>query len=161
MSEDNLFRRLLLIFSICVLSIVANPLTKTVDNSQSDITNYEEKLSCIMDDLNRRDSIGIVDKIVSLEKISDPKEKENITNSDKETDPLIRRIDEFFKSRRLQITLPTDGSSADYFGRALGEKNFKFELKNLIHGGSERKQLGIIFNKFIKKLVKRIIKPVN
>lgn len=98
--------------------------------NDSDLSEFESKLASIMDRLNDKESIGIYGDVISLERT---KEGER---SDSE-DPLVRRIDEFLTSRKLRIRFPNDESSADFFGRALGQKNVEFELRGLVHGASE------------------------
>ncbi|XP_014221824.1 uncharacterized protein LOC106649069 [Trichogramma pretiosum] len=129
-------RLCLVIFCCLVASALA------IEESSSN----EAKLTSFMDDLNRRDSIEIVPSIVSLDKITEVNEtsEKNI-----EEDPLMRRIDAFFDSRRLSIRFPSDGSSSDLFGRALGRKSYSFEMRGLISGASEP-----------RTKLKRIIVPI-
>lgn len=103
---------------------------------ESEADKYEANLLSIMDSLNQKDSIGIYGSIVSLEKTDLEAKSED---RQLEMDPLMKRIDEFLKSHRLTIRFPNDESSADYFGRALGQKNYNFELRGLIQGASEGK----------------------
>ncbi|XP_058793716.1 uncharacterized protein LOC131665674 [Phymastichus coffea] len=115
------------VLACCYLTL-ANPRPETKTD------NYKANILSVMDSLNRKDSIDIFGNIVRLEKT----EAEEASEARQvETDPLLKRIDEFLRTRRLQIKFPDDGSSADYFGRALGEKNYNFELRELIHGASE------------------------
>lgn len=89
-----------------------------------------------MEELNEQDRISIFGDMVTLEKVK-VEENNQEENSNVERDPLIAKIDEFFRSRKLRIQLPNDGSSVDLFGRALGQKNFDVQLSGLTSGASE------------------------
>lgn len=89
-----------------------------------------------MDQLNRQESISIYGNMISLEKIA-VDEEEKVKEENERQDPLVRRIDEFLRDRKIQIRFPNDGSSADFLGRALGEKNMEFQLRDLTHGTFE------------------------
>ncbi|OAD62714.1 hypothetical protein WN48_06913 [Eufriesea mexicana] len=99
-----------------------------------DARSVEIKLTKTMDELNRRDTIKIFGDMVTLEKVDVVEEEESGRAS---VDPLVSKIEQFFRSRRIQVHLPNDGSSADMFGRALGEKDMGFELRALTTGASE------------------------
>ena len=113
--------------------VMASP-TKIQDQANS-LEQMESKLTEEMDQLNQQESIGIYGNMICLEKVS--VEEEDLAEVNAEKDPLVRRIDEFLRSRKIQIKIPNDGSPADFFGRALGEKNIEFELRGLTHGASE------------------------
>lgn len=110
---------------------------------ESDLRCAEDKLTRVMDKLNDEDVIRIYGDMVTLEKI--PVEAVEVQT---ETDPLLSRVDRFLRGHKVRISFPNDGSSADFFGRALGEKNVDFELKSLTQGASEGKS---------PKLVKRSV----
>ncbi|CAK9807958.1 hypothetical protein ANTQUA_LOCUS5402 [Anthophora quadrimaculata] len=99
-----------------------------------DARSVEIKLSKTMDELNQRDSINIYGNMVTLEKVYVEEDKETGRGSE---DPLVSKIEQFFKTRRLQIHLPNDGSSADMLGRALGQKDMGVGLRALTTGASE------------------------
>lgn len=107
----------------------------TASPTSSELERFEAKLASVMDGLNQKDSIGIYGNMISLEKMAVEEDRDDGREAD--VDPLMKRIDEFLRIRRLQIRFPSDGSSADYFSRALGEKSVDFELRGLIHGASE------------------------
>ncbi|XP_014212831.1 uncharacterized protein LOC106642533 [Copidosoma floridanum] len=113
---------------------------------ESNAEKFEGKLVSLVDELNQKETIGLYGNVVTLERSAVPRGGE-VDQS--EVDPLVRRIDEFLRSRRLQIRFPSDGSSADYFGRALGQKDVNFELRGLVHGASEA-----------RTKIKRILLPV-
>ncbi|XP_078033054.1 DUF1676 domain-containing protein Osi15 [Augochlora pura] len=94
----------------------------------------ETKLTRAMDDLNRMDTIKIFGDMVSLEKVDMDEDPELARTSE---DPLVGRIEKFLRTRKIQIRFPNDGSSADMFGRALGQREVGMELKGLTTGASE------------------------
>lgn len=94
----------------------------------------ETKMTRAMDELNRKDSIGIYGDMVTLEKVDVDEDTEIGRVSE---DPLVSRIEKFLRTRRLQVHLPNDGSAADVFGRALGQKDVGVELRGLTTGASE------------------------
>ena len=119
--------RVIIVLVCCALAVVS---------AEGDsVERFEARLASAMDKLNGEDTIGIYGDMLSLEKVA--VEEADAANEATETDPLVRRIDNFLKSRRLRLRLPNDGSSADYFGRALGEKDVGVELRGLVHGASE------------------------
>lgn len=116
-----------------VTMVMANP-TK-IQDQPNNLEQMESKLTEEMDHLNQQESIGIYGNIICLEKVV--VKDEDLAEVHAEKDPLVRRIDEFLRSKKIQIKLPNDGSPADFFGRALGKSNIEFELRGLTHGASE------------------------
>nr|XP_012228125.1 PREDICTED: uncharacterized protein LOC105675504 [Linepithema humile] len=105
------------------------------DSNQEDgnsLEYLEGRLTRAMDELNRKDTIGIYGDIVTLEKIAEDGEP-----SEKSADPLVSRIEKFLQTRRIEINFPNDASTAGLFGRALGQHNIDIELRSLTHGASE------------------------
>lgn len=94
----------------------------------------ESRLTKAMDDLNRRDTLQIYGDMITLEKMDVEEDAEIGRTSE---DPLVSRIEKFLRTRRIQVHLPSDGSSADLFGRALGQKDMGVELRGLTQGASE------------------------
>jgi len=107
------------------------------DSNQEDgnsLEHLEGRLTKTMDELNSKDTIGIYDGTVTLEKIAEDEEP-----SEKSVDPLVSRIEKFLRTRKMQINFPNDASTAGLFGRALGQHNIDIELRSLTHGASEGK----------------------
>lgn len=130
----------ILVISLCLGTMVMSNPVKVSNLKNLEI--METKLTEEMDQLNKQESISIYGNMISLEKISvDEKEEEEeeVKEENETRDPLVRRIDEFLKSRKIQISFPNDGSSVDFLGRALGEKNIEFQLRELTHGTFEGK----------------------
>lgn len=126
----------IIVFCCClVVPGLANPMMAR--EAESEVDRFEARLASIMDSLNQKDTIGLYGNMVTLERVA--VEEQRSTTEETEDDPLMRRIDDFLRSHKLQISFPSDGSSADLFGRALGEKNVGFELRGLIQGASEGK----------------------
>ena len=127
------------LLSVCCLAELVTASPKKVYGDDG-IELMETKLTKAMDHLNKMGPIAIYGDMFTLEKIQieDPDKNLNM-----EEDPLISRVDEFLKSRKIKIKLPSDGSTADLFGRALGEKNIEFELRGLTTGASEGEKLKI------------------
>ncbi|XP_076241722.1 DUF1676 domain-containing protein Osi15 [Calliopsis andreniformis] len=94
----------------------------------------ESRLTRAMDDLNRKDTLQIYGDMITLEKVN---VEENAEVGRSSEDPLVSRIEKFLRTRRIQVHLPSDGSSADLFGRALGQKDVGVELRGLATGASE------------------------
>ncbi|CAL7938075.1 unnamed protein product [Xylocopa violacea] len=115
---------LLAIFALQSIAYVAS----------EDDGSVETRLTRAMDDLNRRGTIKIYGDMITLEKVHVEEEDESGRASE---DPLVNKIEQFFKTRRIQLHLPNDGSSADMFGRALGQKEIGVELRALTTGASE------------------------
>jgi len=108
------------------------------DSNQEDgnsLEYLEGRLTRAMDELNRKDIIGIYGDMVTLEKIAEDGEL-----SEKSVDPLVSRIEKFLHTRKIQINFPNDASTAGLFGRALGQHNINIELRSLTHGASEGKR---------------------
>ncbi|XP_076759075.1 DUF1676 domain-containing protein Osi15 [Xylocopa sonorina] len=95
----------------------------------------ETRLTRAMDDLNRRGTIKIYGDMITLEKVHVQEEEDESARAS--GDPLVNKIEQFFRTRRIQLHLPNDGSSADMFGRALGQKEMGVELRALTTGASE------------------------
>lgn len=100
----------------------------------NNLEHLEEKFTRAMDEFNRKDTIDIYGGMVILRKIP---EDGNLTQES--ADPLVSRIEKFLRTRKIQINLPNDFSTAGVFGRALGQKNIDIELKSLTNGASEGK----------------------
>ncbi|KYM94424.1 PREDICTED: uncharacterized protein LOC108781349 [Cyphomyrmex costatus] len=92
----------------------------------------EGKLMRAMDEINRKDIIDVYDDIITLEKITEDGEP-----SEESADPLVSRIEKFLRTRKIQINLPNDASTAGLFARALGQRNIDIELRSLARGTSE------------------------
>lgn len=103
---------------------------------ENDLRCAEDKLTHVMDKINEKDVIQIYGDMITLEKVSVESAEVSPTE---ETDPLLSRVDRFLRSHKIQFSFPSDGSSADLFGRALGQKNVQFELKSLAQDASEGK----------------------
>ncbi|XP_063988484.1 uncharacterized protein LOC135168345 [Diachasmimorpha longicaudata] len=86
-----------------------------------------------MEELKKTHSLRIYGDIVTLEKLEDSEEPRVMPGED----PLVVSIDQFLKSRKIRINLPSDGSPADFLGRALGHKEIDIELRGLTRGASE------------------------
>ncbi|KAK0089232.1 hypothetical protein PV325_008361 [Microctonus aethiopoides] len=123
-------KTVLLILSIATFAH-GNPLV----NDDEGIHNIEITMVRKMDELKKLPSIKIYEDIVTIEKLDDDKIIE--TSDEHLEDPLIERINNFLNTRKIQIRLPNDGSTADLFGRALGKKNIDIQLNSLTHGASE------------------------
>mgnify|MGYP004574966423 CR=1 FL=1 len=99
-----------------------------------DAKSAEIRLTETMDELNKRDTIKIYGDMITLEKVEFAEDAGRASQ-----DPLVSKIEEFLRSRRIHVRLPNDGSSADMFGRALGQKDVAIELRSLTTGASEGK----------------------
>lgn len=109
------------------------------DSSQEDgnsLERLEIKLTRAMDEINQKDIIDIYGDIVTLEKIAEDEE-----STEESVDPLVSRIEKFLRTRKIQINLPNDASTAGLFARALGQKNIDIDLRSLARGTSEGKQM--------------------
>ena len=102
-----------------------------------DARSAEIRLTETMDELNRRDTIKIYGDMITLEKVEFAEDEETAGRASQ--DPLVSKIEEFLRSRRIHVRLPSDGSSVDMFGRALGQKDVAIELRSLTTGASEGK----------------------
>ncbi|XP_017891461.1 uncharacterized protein LOC108631807 [Ceratina calcarata] len=99
-----------------------------------DARSAEIDLTKTMDDLNRKDTIQIYGDMITLEKMHVEQEYDVGRSSE---DPLVNKIEQFLRSRRIHVHLPSDGSSVDMLGRALGRKDVDVELRALTTGASE------------------------
>ena len=99
------------------------------------LEHLEEKLMKAMDEINRKDTIDVYGDVITLEKVAEDGEL-----SEESTDPLVSRIEKFLRSRKVQINLPNDASTAGLFARALGQRNIDIELRSLARGTSEGKR---------------------
>ncbi|XP_012145801.1 DUF1676 domain-containing protein Osi15 [Megachile rotundata] len=115
-------KKLLIVLALTLSYVVA----------EDSLDQMENKLGRAMDNLNRMDNIKIYGDMITLEKVH--VEEEAARSSQ---DPLVGKIEQFFRTRRIQLHLPSDGSSADMFGRALGQKDVGVELRGLTTGASE------------------------
>lgn len=120
---------IVLISQLVMLAIAS---TKPQDRNSLEL--LDEKLTMVMDELNQKNTISIYGDMVSLVKVT-----EDPRSSESSVDPLVSKIEEFLRTRQIQINLPTDGSTTDFLGRALGQKNIHIELKSLTQGKSEGK----------------------
>lgn len=123
-------RAIIILATFLVTLATANP-------SQEDgnsLEHLEDKLTRAMDKLNEKGTIDIYDDMVTLRKVV-----ENGEPSEESADPLVSRIEKFLRTRKIQINLPDDTSTAGLFGRALGERNIDIELQSLARGASEGK----------------------
>ena len=122
-----------LVMSLCLSTMVVSNPTKVQDSKNLDV--MESKLTEAMDELNNKESIEIYGNMISLKKVSVDEEKYKEVKADQ--DPLMSKIDAFLRCRKLQLRFPDDGSPADLFGRALGEKKIDIQLRGLTRGASE------------------------
>nr|XP_031847364.1 uncharacterized protein LOC116433428 [Nomia melanderi] len=118
--------KLLIVLALAALAVA--------EDGSSAMEQMEVKLTRAMDDLNRMDTIKIIGDMVTMEKMDFEEDAQTAKTSE---DPLVSRVEKFLRTRRIQIHLPSDGSSADMFGRALGQKEFGVELRGLTEGASE------------------------
>ncbi|XP_053976568.1 uncharacterized protein LOC128875207 [Hylaeus volcanicus] len=116
-----------------LLIVLALQMAAFVAAEDVDTAVTETKLTRAMDELNRKESIGIYGDMVTLEKVDVDEDAETRASED----PLVSRIEKFLRTRKVQIHFPTDGSTADVFGRALGQKDVGVELRALTTGASE------------------------
>ncbi|KAK2579916.1 hypothetical protein KPH14_007596 [Odynerus spinipes] len=112
---------------------LGNPQRVLREDTES-LEHLETRLTRAMDALNKQGTIDVYGNMVTLQKVSD---EEDSTQPKENADPLVDRIEKFLRTRKIQINFPTDGSSADLFGRALGQKNVEIELRALARGASE------------------------
>lgn len=109
------------------------------DPSPGDGNSLEElegKLTRAMDELNGKDTIGIYGDMITLERVADDDAQSSIESAD----PLVGRIERFLNARKIQISLPNDGTTAGLLGRALGQRSIDIELRSLTQGASEGKR---------------------
>lgn len=119
---------------VLALQLVTLVVADSKQEDENSLEHLEGRLTRAMDELNRKDTIGIYGDMVTLEKIA-----ENEESSKESVDPLVSRIEKFLRTRKLQINFPDDTSTAGLFGRALGQHNINVELRGLTHGASEGK----------------------
>ncbi|XP_015173228.1 PREDICTED: uncharacterized protein LOC107064732 [Polistes dominula] len=113
--------------------VLGNP--QRISNDDDNVEHLEMKLTKAMDALNEKDNIDIYGNIVTLQKVAVEEDSGEMKKD--VDDPLVERIERFFATRKIHINFPNDGSSADFFGRALGQKDVDIELKSLARGASE------------------------
>lgn len=119
-----------------IIVVVALAVTfATAEQVGNSLEHLEGKLTRAMDELNGKGTIGIYGDMVSLEKVA-----ENAEPSQESADPLVSKIERFLRTRKVQINLPDDTSTAGLFGRALGQRNIDIELRSLARGTSEGKR---------------------
>ncbi|KYQ59803.1 hypothetical protein ALC60_01188 [Trachymyrmex zeteki] len=121
--------KVIILLALQLLTLVIAGSSQEDGNS---LEHLEGKLIRAMDDINRKDIIDVYGDIITLEKVAEDGEL-----SEKSADPLVSRIEKFLKSRKIQINLPNDASTAGLFARALGQRNIDIELKSLARGTSE------------------------
>lgn len=134
------FRNVMRTRAIVMLALQVAALVVAADPSRKDVNSLEYvegKLTKAMDELDRRDTIGIYGDVITIEKIA---EDEGEQPSEKSADPLVSRVEAFLRTRKIQINLPDDSSTAGLFGRALGRRSFDVELRSLTRGASEGKR---------------------
>lgn len=110
-----------------------------------DARSVEISLTKTMDELNKRDTIKIYGDMITLEKVDIVEDEEAARASQ---DPLVSKIEQFLRNRKIHVHLPSDGSSADMFGRAMGQKDMEIGLRGLTTGASEGK------NNFLENMLK-------
>lgn len=124
--------KVIILLAVQLLTLVMADSNQENGNS---LEYLEGKLTRAMDEINRKDIIDVYDDIVILEKVAEDGEP-----LEESADPLVSRIEKFLRTRKIQINLPNDASTAGLFARALGQRNIDIELKSLTHGTSEGKQ---------------------
>lgn len=125
---------------IVMLALQLAALIVTAEPSREDgnsLEHVEGKLTKAMDELNRRDTIGIYGDVITIEKVAEDSEEERPLKES--ADPLVSRIERFLRTRKIQINLPDDSSTAGLFGRALGRRSIDVGLRSLTRGASEGK----------------------
>lgn len=135
-------KRVILVLCLITLAI-ANP-TQQKNKKINDPETIDTKMIKKIDEFSKIYSIRVFGDIVTLEEIDSDKiiDNKNANNNNRNyEDPFIKRIEDFFNSRKIKIRLPSDGTAADLFGRALGEKNYDIELRALTEGASEGESL--------------------
>lgn len=124
--------KVIILLALQLLTLVIGDPSQEDGNS---LEHLEGKLTRSMDEINRKDIIDIYGDMVTLEKVA-----ENEEPSEESADPLVSRIEKFLRTRKIQINLPNDASTAGLFARALGQKNIDIDLRSLARGTSEGKQ---------------------
>lgn len=125
--------KVIVVLTLQLVSLVIADPSREDGNS---LQHLEGKLVRAMDELNGKDTIGIYGDMVTIERVAD-----DAQSSEESADPLVSRIEKFFKTRKIQISLPDDSSTAGLFGRALGQRNIDIELRSLTQGASEGKTM--------------------
>ena len=125
--------KVIILLALQLLTLVIADSDQEVGNS---LEHLEGKLTKAMDEINRKDIIDVYGDVITLEKV----EAEVGELSEESTDPLVSRIEKFLRSRKVQINLPNDASTAGLFARALGQRNIDIELRSLARGTSEGKR---------------------
>jgi len=125
--------RITAIAVLALLTLVTGDASREGGNSKEQL---EGKLIRVMDELDAKDSIGIYGDIVTLDKV----EAESEESSEESEDPLVSRIERFLRTRKLEVNLPDDTSTAGLFGRALGQRSIDIKLRSLARGTSEGKR---------------------
>ncbi|KAL0105071.1 hypothetical protein PUN28_016603 [Cardiocondyla obscurior] len=120
--------KVIILLALQLLTLVTAGPSQENGNS---LDHLEEKLTRAMDEINRKDAIDIYGEMVTLEKVADGEP------SEESADPLVSRIEKFLRTRKVQINLPNDASTAGLFARALGQRNIDIELGSLARGTSE------------------------
>jgi len=129
--------RITAIVVLALLTLVTGDASREDGNSSEE--HLEGKLIRVMDELNAKDSIDVYGDIVSLKKV----EAKSVGASEESADPLVGRIERFLKTRKLEVNLPDDTSTAGLFGRALGQRSIDVQLRSLARGTSEGKRENI------------------
>ncbi|XP_011314425.1 uncharacterized protein Osi15 [Fopius arisanus] len=115
-----------IVIFLCLLALVCgNPAGQGED--------VEKMMMKKMEELKKTHSLRIYGDIVTLEKLQDAGDQRSLPGED----PLVASIDQFLSSRKIRISLPSDGSPADFLGRAIGQKEIDIELRGLTYGASE------------------------
>lgn len=144
---------MMLALQLAALVVAADPTSREDGNS---LEYVEGKLTKAMDELNKRDTIGIYGDVITIEKIG--AENGGEQPSEMSADPLVGRVERFLRSRKIQINLPNDSSTAGLFGRALGRSSIDVKLKSLTQGTSEgKRRIGREYNvswPFLPTLIK-------
>ncbi|EZA55598.1 hypothetical protein DMN91_008640 [Ooceraea biroi] len=119
--------------AIIVLALVTLVTANPSREDGNSLEYLEGKLTRAMDELNGKGTIDIYGDMITLEKV----QVEDRELSEDSADPLVSRIEKFLRSRKIEINLPDDTSTAGLFGRALGQRNIDIELRSLAQGTSE------------------------
>ncbi|XP_011703629.1 PREDICTED: uncharacterized protein LOC105459372 [Wasmannia auropunctata] len=121
--------KVIILLALQMLTLVIADRSQENGNS---LEHLEEKLTRAMDEINRKDIIDIYGDMITLEKVLEDEE-----SSEESADPLVSRIEKFLRTRKVQVNLPNDASTAGLFARALGQRNIDIELRSLARGTSE------------------------
>ncbi|XP_077271607.1 DUF1676 domain-containing protein Osi15 [Temnothorax americanus] len=121
--------KVIILLALQLLTLVIGEPSQEDGNS---LEHLEAKLTRAMDEFDRKDIIDIYGNMVTLEKVVGDGEP-----SEESADPLVSRIEKFLRTRKIQINLPNDASTAGLFARALGQRNIDIDLRSLARGTSE------------------------